>query len=250
MRLVMTRRILRMRTLLSVLALAFAAACGTDDGPSLDDLMRKNASLIEPKLVNLEKIARAPLPETTGEIELSGPMIVWTHKSGAVAGGNATLAFDVDLKDLTTKGRTELRTSNIDIANDCYSTVRKKQIASEDSPRGFRGGWANELVMKDMLLQCPALRYLVVARIDDYKATEYIDEEKFGAGRAAASALLFDLDTGTYLGGVRLTAASSASAHDPASDLAVNFYRALDSALNAAIPGASLPYLPSIAPSK
>ena len=246
MRLVTTRHVLRMRTTVSGLALVLAAACGGDDGPSFDELMRKNAPLIEPKLVNLEKIARAPLPDATDEIRLSGPMIVWTYMSATQAGGNATLAFDLDLKDLTTKGRTELRTSNIDIANHCYSTVRKREIASEDRPTGFSRGWANESMMKDILLQCAVLRYLVVARIDDFKASKYIDKERFGAGRASARALLFDLDTGTYLGGVKFTAASSKTTHDPTSDLADNFYKALHSALNAKIPGASLPYPPSI----
>jgi hypothetical protein len=82
----------------------------------------------------------------------------------------------------------------------------------------------------------------VVARVDLFKGTDYIDKEKFGAGGATASALVFDLDTGAYLGGVPFSATSSSSAYDPSADLAVNFYKALDGALNAAIKGANLPY--------
>src|SRR5688572_1182713 len=97
----------------AVVVVGALAACGGKSGPTVDELHKQHAPTIEPKLANIEKIAKAPLPDPTGTVKLSGPMIAWIHSTGELtARGNASFNYDVDLKDLRIEGNATLRTSD------------------------------------------------------------------------------------------------------------------------------------------
>jgi hypothetical protein len=223
---------------LAVVCALVAIGCGGKHEPSADDLLKQLGPTIEPKLANAEKIAKRPLPEPTGKITPSGPPMKWVeYFPPDPVTGNATIAFDTDLKNLREYSAVELRFEHLTILNDCFAMVRDKTTAATASGRA---AIRDDFVMTRTLPECAALKYLVVVRLDEFQSTKYVDKEHFEAGHARATALVFDLDTAAYLGGVTFASSSNNYIKDPDSDLRNGFHDALKAALNKAMPGADL----------
>lgn len=233
-----------MRRLILVVA---AAGCGGDKGPNADELHAKLAPAIEPKLVVIEKIVKDGLPAPTGKLALAGgpPIEMLRDGGGGKALGNAIYAYEQDLQNIEKLQRNPLRWNfNAELVNHCFMMVRKKMLAGghyetySRDPMTWKG---DEHRVVSELPQCAALRYLMVVKVDLLKETEYIDKEKFAAGGAAAQVHVYDLEAdGKHLGGVEFFALSSDAAHDPSSDLRVNFSRAMEKAIRDHLPDARL----------
>ena len=236
-----------MRTSRSLLAaaLVFIAACKKAP-PTSDEVLAQAKPVLEPKVAAMEKIGRAPLPRATNKITLAGPPI------RAISGGttlepsaNATLLFDRDLKDeYLSYARVDLRTAGtMMLGNDCVAMVRRHTKAGiHDATYDRDPMWQDEVQTTDANRACSQLRYLIVVRLLDYDASAYIDKKTFKGGSVRGEALVFDLDTGgTFAGCVPFVAESSAftkASHD--SDLATNFYRAMETAVTKVLPDAKL----------
>lgn len=227
---------------LALLGLVLAMGCKKAE-PTPAELVAGARAQLEPKVAMLEKIGKTPLPTATGAIKLAGPplrIISFTDPTQ----GNATVVFDADLKDdLSWIASVDVRgPSATGVANNCVMLVRKGVMAGIHDKRFDRDPMADESEpTKRVLTSCGLLRYLVVVKLLDYKATKYIDSKTFGGGSGRAEALVFDLETGAFAGGVTFEASSSArTKSDIDSDLMANFARAMDGALEKALPDAQL----------
>lgn len=121
----------RARTLVLGSALALGIFGCKKKPPTGDELLTKYRAVIEPRVTNYEKIAKAPLPAANGSIKLAGPPMEMIGTSSHPPSGNATYAFVEDLRDLTRFGNVELRTSDdMELANHCVMLVRKHSLAS------------------------------------------------------------------------------------------------------------------------
>src|SRR5688572_15499262 len=74
-------------------------ACGGEKKPSAEELHKKHAPVVEPKLVAIEKILKEPFPAPTGNIKLDGPPLQIVRDVGEdKVDGNALYAFENDLR--------------------------------------------------------------------------------------------------------------------------------------------------------
>jgi len=228
------------------IAVVMAAGCGGGKkAPTAEQLHVQLAPIVEPKLQAIENLLKEPFPAATGSIKLDGPPLEMIREIGDhKIRGNALYAFEWDLRSLDRYRNIPLR-RNFDgeYINDCFQIVRKKGLAGGTSYPANAKPWAgDEHIVGMKLPYCAATRYLLVIKIDEYKATEYIDKEKFGGGGAAAQVHVFDLDAGgKHLGGVPFGAQSSdvVTTHTIDSDLQANFYSSLQNAVKEHLPDAS-----------
>lgn len=237
----------RQVTWLSAGALALslhASACKKKE-PTFAETLAVERPKMEPKVVAIEKVAKAPLPAATGKIsKLAGPPLRVIYLGFDQIEGNAAMVFDADLKDnLKWIQRVDVRGPGANgIANDCVTMLRNGTMAGIHDKMFDRDPMIyDEHQSVRLLPACSLIRYLVVVKMLDFKSTKYIDKESFGGGTANAEALVFDLETGTYHGGVKFSAKSSDSIKGNMDDnLMTNFTKALSSAVEASLPDAKL----------
>lgn len=211
--------------------------------PTGDELLATHRAAIEPRAANYEKIAKAALPAATGRIKLAGPPMHMLSPISTPKNGNAVFGFAEDLKDLSTFGDVNLRTSdNMELANHCFMLVRKHSLAgmySKTSKSPPEWPEWNQLIITNAIESCALLRYVVIVKMSSYKASEYVDKKTYVGGSVKGDLLVFDLDTGAFAGGVPFDAESSDfTKSDHAADLSNNFYAAIRGALQKALPDA------------
>lgn len=227
---------------LSLLVLTPAACKKKEPAPA--ELIAAARPSLEPKIVAIERIAKTSLPGATGKISLAGPPLEVIGALREPPTGNAALVFDEDLKDgLTWTARVDLRRDQSSLANDCVMLVRKGTMSGIHNKMFEREPmiW-DEAQPKRTLPACALVRYLLVVKLLDHRATKYVDKKSFVGGKAAAEALVFDLEQGgAYAGGVRFEAESSDfTKSDIDDDLTNNFEKAMQKAIHATLPNAKL----------
>lgn len=237
----MTERIV---VIAGLLALAVAQPACTKKEPPMGEILAAEQKNLEPNAVAIEKIAAqaSKLPAPTGKVTLEGPPPVIV-RMGVPSTGNAIFAFHQDLLDLTAYPAIPLRSAaSSKLANDCWSLSRKKVFAGiKMDRRDPMLPEGDQPQLRTTIEMCKLLRYLIVINLTAFKGTDYIDKESFGAGKASGDALVFDLRTGKYLGGVPFKAESSKfTKSSPDSDLWNNFYESIRSALEPKMPGSHL----------
>lgn len=213
--------------------------------PTFAETLAVERPKMEPKVAAIEKVAKAPLPAASGKIsKLAGPPLRIIYLGGDKIEGNATMVFDADLKDnLKWIERVGVRVPGASgVANDCVMMLRNGTMAGIHDKMFDRDPMIYDEQQSVRLLPvCSLIRYLVVVKMLDFKPTKYIDKESFGGGTATAEALVFDLDTGTYHGGVKFSAKSSGSIKgNMDDDLMSNFAKALSTAIEGSLPDAKL----------
>jgi hypothetical protein len=221
--------------------------------PTVEQSIAEWGPKVEARLKNVDAIGRAlPNIKVTQTIKLDGPPLVF-GSSHPPRKGNAAELTVVDFDDLTRMKNVPWRFNNRDLS-ECAAILRKRALAFEEARPG------DEIPLEawhaaQYLPTCAGLRYLVVVRTSELSRAAALSTKSFLAGSAKGEILVFNLETGAYLGGVPFEARSSTSvevayrdvareavaAHDAVdSDFARRVSLTIREALQAALPDAKV----------
>ncbi|MDC0748219.1 hypothetical protein [Polyangium mundeleinium] len=271
------------RFFLFLLAPAFAAGCFL--GKDLKEVLAEHRAPVEAKLANVKALreqARALPVVSSDAVHIAGgpaPVVAW---GSGIAGVNASVVYLEDLDNLAELGNVPHRVPASGKINRCASvlaTHREPYDAAypQSAPPTMSSYRADEVL--DL---CQALRYLLVIRsiafvepsaprtstacslfdagagdggagdagASDAGADDAGTCHRFDGGYLKAEVLVFDVESGSHLGGFGFVAENSAAV-DVTDDrtnvkgaLAGNFQRNIEEALKAAARKA-LPGLPT-----
>ncbi|MDC3961102.1 hypothetical protein [Polyangium jinanense] len=261
------------RFFLFLLAPAFATGCFF--GKDLKEVLAEHRAPVEAKLANVKALkeqARALPVVSSDVVHIAGgpaPVVSW---SGGTFGVNAAIAYLEDLDNLTELGNVPYRVPATGTINRCASALATHREPYDAAHPQSAPPTISSYRADEVLDLCQALRYLLVVRslafvepsdprastacslydagAGDGGAGDTGTCHRFDGGYLKADVLVFDVESGSHLGGFGFVAESSAMV-DVTDDganvkggIAGNFHRNIEEALKAAARKA-LPGLPT-----
>ncbi|MDI3283473.1 hypothetical protein [Polyangium sp. 15x6] len=266
------------RFFLFLLAPAFAAGCIF--GKDLKEVLAEHRAPVEAKLANVKALkeqARALPAVSSDVVHIAGgpaPVVSW---SGGTVGVNAAIVYLEDLDNLTELGNVPHRVSATGTINRCASALATHREPYDAAHPQSAPPTMSSYRADEVLDLCQALRYLLVIRslafvepsaprtstacslydagvgdggAGDAGASDAGTCHRFDGGYLKADVLVFDVESGSHLGGFGFVAENSAMVDvtdDGANvkgEIAGNFHRNIEEALKAAARKA-LPGLPT-----
>lgn len=169
--------------------------------PKLEDVLKEYKAPVEAKVAAADKAITNPLPAGTQALSIAEPVQLhnlWGDATKPVQ-GNATLLHASTVGNLTNDPYAAVKFPGAEVLNLCASIVKKGKMLDGRDTTGF---WAER-----PLATCAKLRWVFV--VDEKQITKPTvnDAAKtFTPGSYAAVLHGYDLDKGSYVGSVPVTA--------------------------------------------
>jgi hypothetical protein len=253
---------MRTRVLVSMLVLLAACKGKPKAAPPLDETIATHQNAVQAVLDAASRLGASAMPAVTADaVSTPAPVAVLNadayHPPGKTLSGNTILAYAAELFDPSTMTVEGYRAPHLDLLNWCAAILRKR--AAPASAIRAPGVEATDADGAKYLPLCAQAKFLIAVRVTRGQSASLTGKpalgfpggaEGFVAGKVDMEALVFELATGRPLGGFRFASTNRDEVRGTpggtgegalARDLAQRTWVAIDNAIKANIPGASVP---------